>query len=220
MRGSSRALPSALSCGELAAPLFVGSFVLDGAVREEYRASRHPGSALALGGSGWTQRANFLVTGGLTWACAAGERSAQAPGPGSKVLPRCLAAVGPGVAGAGLFPTDPVSGYPPGTPDLPARWTGSGIAHNLASLPVFGSLPVAALVQVRRLLARHHLVWAMVSLLGGAACVGSQLVASRGFAQAGGLVDRAGLYQRVAIVSGLGWMSLLAARLRAEVKVQ
>jgi len=34
---------------------------------------------------------------------------------------------------AALFRTDPVGGYPPGTPDMPAQFSRAGTAHNLAA---------------------------------------------------------------------------------------
>ena len=56
-----------------------------------------------------------------------------------------IGAAGAGLIGSAVFTTDPVSGYPPGTPDALTRPTRTGIAHNLAAVPVFVGLPAAAL---------------------------------------------------------------------------
>jgi Protein of unknown function (DUF998) len=55
-----------------------------------------------------------------------------------------VAAAGAGLIGSAAFRTDPVGGYPPGTPDLPAKFSRAGTAHNLAAVPVFFGLPAAA----------------------------------------------------------------------------
>jgi hypothetical protein len=52
-----------LCCGLAAGPVFVTTFLTDGATRNGYRPSRHPVSSLALGPRGWVQAANFAVTG-------------------------------------------------------------------------------------------------------------------------------------------------------------
>jgi len=44
-----------LGCGVIAGPLFVGTFLVEGATRAHYNPLRHPVSSLALGEYGWTQ---------------------------------------------------------------------------------------------------------------------------------------------------------------------
>jgi Protein of unknown function (DUF998) len=61
-----------LYCGLAAGPVFVTTFLAEGATRPGYRPSRHPVSSLALGPRGWVQTANFAVTGTLVLAGAAG----------------------------------------------------------------------------------------------------------------------------------------------------
>jgi hypothetical protein len=72
-----------LSCGVAAGPVFVTAFVIQGAIREGYRPSRHPVSSLALGPGGWVQTANFAVTGRSPRSFAAGGP----PGWADAVLP-------------------------------------------------------------------------------------------------------------------------------------
>ncbi len=184
-----------LACGMVAGPLFVGAFTAEGARRPGYDPSRHPVSSLSLGGSGWTQKLNFLATGALTIAFAAGARS------------RLLGAVGAGLVGAGVFDCDPIGGYPPGTPDLPAARTVHGVLHDLASTPVFVALPIACVVEARRFAADGHPMLGGWSAASGAVFAGSFVMASRGFTGAGG----GGRYQRAALITGFTWMGVLAA---------
>jgi hypothetical protein len=61
-----------LICGAIAGPLFTVAWLVEGATRADYSPLRHPVSSLALGEFGWTQVANFIVTGLLTLAFAVG----------------------------------------------------------------------------------------------------------------------------------------------------
>ena len=68
-----------LGCGTVADPLFVGVFLLTGALRPAYDPLRHPVSLLALGPGGWVQSLNFCVSGLLYLAFAAGLWRARGP---------------------------------------------------------------------------------------------------------------------------------------------
>ena len=126
-----------LRCGMWAGPVFTATFLAEGAARDGYRPLRHPVSSLALGPRGWIQTANFAVTGVLCLAGAVGLRLTSDRLAGGRAGPILVAAAGAGLIGSAAFPTDPVGGYPPGTPDLPARFSHAGTAHNLAAIPVF-----------------------------------------------------------------------------------
>jgi uncharacterized protein DUF998 len=65
--------------GLAAGPVFVTTFLAEGATRDGYRPSRHPVSSLALGPRGRVQAANFAVTGMLVLAGAAGLGRAADP---------------------------------------------------------------------------------------------------------------------------------------------
>jgi hypothetical protein len=134
-----------LRCGLAAGPVFITAFLLEGAVRDGYRPLRHPVSSLALGSRGWIQTGNFAVAGTLFLAGAAGLARAGDPAASSRVAPALIGGAGAGLIGAAVFPTDPVSGYPPGTPDAITRLSPAGAAHNVAAIPVFLGLPAAAL---------------------------------------------------------------------------
>lgn len=162
-----------LASGVIAGPLFVGTFLAEGATRAGYEPLRHPVSSLALGDHGWMQTANFVV--------------------------------------AGLFPTDPVSGYPPGTPDKLTGYSWQGAIHDLAfSLPGFVPLAAACFMFCRWFAGRGDRGWAVYSALTGLVFTASFILASAGFGQAEDLVHLAGLFQRVAVAVGFGWLTLLA----------
>ena len=134
-----------LSCGLAAGPAFITTFLVEGAIRDRYRPSRHPVSSLALGPGGRIQTANFAVTGTLVLAGAAGLERAGDPTFSTRAGRVLIGAAGAGLIGAAVFATDPVSGYPPGTPDALTQPSRTGMMHNLAAVPVFLGLPAAAL---------------------------------------------------------------------------
>ena len=139
-----------LACGAIAGPVFVAAFLIQGATRADYEPLRHPVSSLALGPSGWMQTANFVVAGLLTLAFAFGLRLALQQGKGSTWGPLLVAVWAVGLLGAGVFVTDPVSGYPPGTPDRLLRNSWHGALHDLFSLAAFAALGAACFVFGRR----------------------------------------------------------------------
>jgi hypothetical protein len=135
-----------IRCGIVAGPLFVAAFLVEGATRSGYSPLRHPVSSLALGESGWTQVLNFLVAGALYVAFAAGPlRAGRQGGTAPRVGALLIGAVAVGLLGAGTFVTDPVSGYPPGTPDALTSYSTSGALHDGFSVGTFVGLPAAAL---------------------------------------------------------------------------
>lgn len=220
-----------LACGRLAGPVFVTTYVSVGRSRPGYRPRSEPVSALALGETGWTQTANFWVTGLLTFGTALGLRRALRPDPGSAAIPGLVAAVGLGFFGAGIFPTDPVPADPSSEQQPLSR---TGALHVAAAVPVFVGLPAAAVLAALRSwpaarstdrggARRHRAVGgseagsvslAATSALAGVASLVAASLAGSGFAGRRPWVDQAGLWQRVALVSGLGWLALYSERLR------
>ncbi|WP_410587950.1 DUF998 domain-containing protein [Amycolatopsis sp. lyj-23] len=113
-----------LTCGILAGPVFVGTGVLQGLTRAGFDFTRHPASVLSNGSLGFVQITNFLVTGLLTIAAAAGIRRVL-PG---RWGPRLLTVYGVGLLCAGVFRADPQDGFPAGTPAGPpssVSWHGT-----------------------------------------------------------------------------------------------
>jgi hypothetical membrane protein len=201
-----------LACGVIAGPLFVVAFLVEGATRAHYDPLRHPVSSLAFGDSGWTQRANFLVTGLLMLTFAIGLRRTLRPLGGPTWGPLLVVACAIGLLGAGIFVADPMNGYPPGTPDKRLHYSTQGVLHDLFSAPVFLGLPVAFFVFSRWFAARGERGWVTYSAVTGVVFVSAFILSSAGFGQTEGLVEVAGLFQRVTLIVGFGWLTLLAVR--------
>jgi hypothetical protein len=204
--GKTKAL---LVCGAIAGPLFVFMFLVEGATRANYNPLRHPVSSLALGDFGWMQVATFLVSGSLTVAFAVGLRRMLHPRRGSTWGPLLMGLWGVGLLGAGVFITDPVSGYPPGTAALPQPTT-DGTLHDLFSLLGFVGLVAACFVFGGLFVGRRKLGWAVYSAVSGVVFVVALVLASAGFSQAESLVTIAGLIQRIQITTAWTWQTLLA----------
>jgi Protein of unknown function (DUF998) len=201
-----------LYCGLAAGPVFVTVFLIDGATREGYRPSRHPVSSLALGPRGWVQAANFAVTGTLFLAGAAGLGRAGDRAPGARVGQALIGTAGAGLIGAAVFTTDPVSGYPPGTPDALVRPSRTGIAHTLAAVPVFAGLPAAALTCSWQSFRTGQRGFGLYCAATATTMLATMALAGAGFSQSRRLVNLAGLFQRGSIVTGFGWLTALSAR--------
>lgn len=202
-----------LRCGLWAGPAFAATFLAEGAVRDGYQPLRHPVSSLALGPRGWTQTANFAVTGVLCLAGAAGLRLAGDRPSDSRTGPVMVAAAGAGLIASAAFRTDPVGGYPPGTPDLPATFTRAGTAHNLAALPVFFGLPAAAACYGwRSLRAGQPPGFAIYCAATAVTMPVTMALAGAGFGQSTRLGGYGGLFQRASIITGFGWLTAVSAR--------
>lgn len=201
-----------LRCGVAAGPVFVAVFLFEGAVREGYRPLRHPVSALALGSRGWIQAANFAVAGTLFLAAAKGLARAGGRAASPRAAPALIGAAGAGLIGSAVFTTDPVSGYPPGTPDALTQPSRSGIAHNLTAVPVFLGLPAAALTSSWRAARAGQRGFALYSAGTAVTMPAAMTLAAAGFGQSPRLVRFGGLFQRASIITGMAWLTTLSAR--------
>jgi len=201
-----------LRCGVAAGPVFVAVFVLEGALREGYRPLRHPVSSLALGPRGWIQTGNFAAAGTMFLAAAAGLARAGDRAASSRAAPALIGAAGAGLIGSAVFTTDPVSGYPPGTPNALTRPSRRGIAHNLAAVPVFFGLPAAALISSCRAWRTGQRGFALYSASTAVTMPAAMALAAAGFGQSPRLVRFGGLFQRASIITGVAWVSAVSAR--------
>jgi Protein of unknown function (DUF998) len=202
-----------LRCGTVAGPLFVSAFMIEGAQRPDYKPMRHPVSSLALGRRGWVQSANFAATGMLYLAGAAGLCSESRLDRCGRLGSVALGLTGLGLLGSAAFPTDPVSGYPPGTPDTPPEPTASGSMHTVAALPIFLGIPAVALACAWRFHRAGRQGWALYSAATSVSMLTGMRLFGAGFGQASSrLTARAGLFQRATIATGFAWLTALCVR--------
>jgi hypothetical protein len=199
-----------LACGAVGPPLFVLVFLVEGATRADYNPLRYTVSSLSIGASGWVQVLNFIVTGLLIVAFAAGLRRVLRNGIGSLWVPLLVGLAGFGLIGAGFFTTDPLFGYPASGPLVLAQYTTHGHLHDLFSALVFIGLPIACFVATRRFGSLGQRGWAWYSALSGLGMLAFFVLAAVGFNQTPGFVQHAGVYQRLSIIIGWAWMTALA----------
>jgi hypothetical protein len=192
-----------LYCGLVAGPVFIVGLLLEGAIHGGgYEVLRHPVSSLALGKHGWMQTTNFLLGGSLSVAFAIGLwRSRRAARAGAALI----AVWGVGLVGAGIFTTDPVSGYPAGSADAIA-YTTHGALHDGFAIPGFLALAAAQLVLVRG----QNTRWAVYSVVSFVVFIAAFFLASAAFSQTAHLVEIGGLFQRITVTVGWGWTVAVA----------
>lgn len=187
-----------LAAGALGATVFVVTFLVDGATRSGYRPRYHPVSALALGRRGWIQTTNFIVSGTLITASALGIHRADA----NQFLAAAVAVLGLSLVASGIFPMDPMRGYPPGAPaTTPAITSRRHQLHDRAGVIVFTSLPVAAIIAAVTL---DSTGWVIYAALTAAASVASFVAFGIAWEHDH---PRTGLIQRIAIVAGWTWLA-------------
>lgn len=208
-----RVLSALLGSGIAAGVLVPVLLWADGATRPGYSLWHHGASQLGTGERAWLQTINFVLGGLLLAAFAAGVRRALRGGRGATWGPILLAAAAAGMVVAGLVPTDPALGYPPGQPHIV---TASGVVHQVAGFLLFAGLSAAAFVLARRMgeASRH---WAVYSRLSGTLIIV--------FAFAAGIAYRldtlgiwrpapAGLLEHLSLLAGFCWLIAVGAYLR------
>lgn len=201
-----------LRCGTAGAVLFVAVFLVLGAVRSDYDPLRHSVSSLAIGSLGWAQAVNFCISGVLVASFAFGARSVLLRLGGDWWIPGLIIVIGVGLIGAGFFTTDPINGYPPGEV---GEITATGVLHQFFSIGVFLGVPVASWLQGRLFWSTKHPWWAAYCFATAVACAVGFVLAVLGFARVPDFETHAGLYQRIALCVGFGWLMLLSVFLRS-----
>lgn len=201
-----------LFCGAIAGPFFTILWFVQGLTRADYEPMRYPISSLSIGEFGWIQVANFVVTGLLILAFSVELRRAIRSSD-SFWGPVLVGLVGTGLIGAGIFVTDPLNGYPPGTPVIPTERTAHGILHDLFGIPFFLGVPIACFVFARFFMRQAEQNWAWYSRLSGTGMFAVFFTARLGFRLLPTYPELAanfGLLQRITVTIGFTWLSLLA----------
>jgi len=199
----------ALWAGIIGPPLFVATFLIEGATRRGYDPIRLQVSYLSLGDQGWIQITNFCLSGVLAIFFAWGLRHALQSGRGSLLGPLLIAAYGLGLIVSGVFVTDAAYGYPPGTGAARAT-TFHGLLHVIPGVPLtFGSPILASLVFAWRFWGdRTTRLWAVYSLSTPLLVVVAQIVVPE---------SAMGLSQRIALGVLEVWLVAIAAHFLAAI---
>ncbi|MDG4820808.1 DUF998 domain-containing protein [Asanoa sp. WMMD1127] len=158
--GRTRAM---LVCGALAGPLFVGLVLTQSLTRAGFDPAVHPLSLLSLGELGWIQVGNFVLSGLLAIAGAAGVRRVLGSSPAGRWGPILFGAFGSALIWGGLFRADPADGFPPGVA-APADASWQGILHSFAPAVAGMALTVACVVFARRFARLRERGWLAYSL--------------------------------------------------------
>jgi hypothetical protein len=200
-----------LACGAVAGPLYLAVALAQGLTREGFDFSRHAVSLLSNGELGWIQITNFLVAGLLVIAGAAGMRRALGGSQGGTWGPYLLGLYGLGLIGAGIFPADPASGFPPGTPARASELSVHGLLHFTSGGIGFLGLVAACFVSARRFAALRQGGWAVYSATTGVVFLAAFFGIASGSGQSGII-----LAFWIATVLAWIWITLLAIRVMGE----
>jgi hypothetical protein len=195
-----------LRTGLAAAVLFVVVLLVEGALRPGYDPIYHTGSELELGARGWIQRTNFIIMGAGMFAFAAGvQRSLD-----STSGPLLLAVFGFGLIIAGVFPPDPVRGYPPGSPiDREADLTRGAKIHDVLGPVMFLALLGAGVALAGQLRGGWRLYTMLTAGIGFVLTVWTAVAYQKDAANTG-------LVQRGLIIVYWSWIAALAIHLVAD----
>jgi hypothetical protein len=194
--------------------LFVVGFLILGAIRPNYSPIKVFVSQLSLNGSGGWQVANFVVSGVLILAFGVGLRDVVAVGLIGSWTWIAVSVVGVGLVLLGAFKDDGWFGYPPGSPQgigMPRSWHGWG---HLSTASVTAAGIILAPLGVVVTGGGSDALWTAYSLACPFLFLGLYAV---GLASSQGWVlpDRAGVFQRLSLATGLTWIAVLAVRLLA-----
>ncbi|MFU8870418.1 DUF998 domain-containing protein [Micromonospora sp. SL4-19] len=208
--GTTRGVPTAtlLGAGAATGPLFLGLSFAQVLTRDGFDLSRQPLSLLSLGEYGWIQIANFVLSGLLALAGAAGLRRALRGGPAGTWGPALVAVLGVGLIVAGVLRADPSMGWPAGAPEgAPETMSWHSVGHGVGAMLSFGALTVACLVFARRFQRLGAGGWALFSLLCALAFV---------VVMAWPDEDSMSVRMAVGSIFIFGWLTAVSARIRAD----
>jgi hypothetical membrane protein len=189
----------ALLAGVIAPPLFVIVFLVDGAIHPDYNAMTDYVSELSRGELGWLQVLNFIILAVAMLTFAAGIRWGARRAPGSTAGAIIFAIIGALLVVGAIFTTDPHTAKVSST---------TGNIHDLAALSIFAGVAIACFVFARRFQSSMR----TYSVATGAFVV----VAFIALAPVGRSLGIMGVTQRVIIIAGWAWITVLALALRAE----
>ncbi|HEX7081488.1 MAG TPA: DUF998 domain-containing protein [Gammaproteobacteria bacterium] len=200
---------SLLGYGVLVGPFYVAVGLIQAFLRDGFDLTRHPLSLLANGPGGWVQTANFVISGLMVLAAAAG--AARVLGAKARAVSGFLGAFGASMIVAAVFTADPSDGFPPGTPEgYPSSISTSGLLHLVAGSLGFISLAVSCFLAARVMSRRNVPSLARLSLTCG-------LAVALGFFGGAALSSRsasaATLGIWLSVVVGWAWLAVMSLHL-------
>lgn len=198
--------------GMITGPLFIGLAFIQVLIRLGFDLRRDAISLLSLGDLGWIQITNFVVSGVLAVALAAGMRRALLPGRASTWGPLLVATYGIGMCIGGVFTTDPSFGFPPGAPEgMPASMSWHATLHAIGFFTAFLSVIPACFVFARRFAERKQWRWT-------AYCTLSGLIAPALIMTGSTHMDIAGVVFFIAGIVVCSWLMAMSLSLLAETR--
>ena len=208
--GTAKMTRMLLSGGVIAGPLYVVVALIQGFTRPGFDLLHHDVSLLSNGPLGWIQITNFLVTGMLVIAGAAGMRRVLKGSKGETWDPLLISLYGLGLIGAGIFVADPMNGFPPGTPADAHTISWHGLLHFATGGIGFLALIAECFVFARRFAVLSQRAWAAYSVVTGVIFFAAFAGIATGSTQTSIVI---GFWIGVVLV--FTWISIMAARLMA-----
>lgn len=168
--------------------------------RDGFDLTRHPLSLLMLGEYGWMQTANLALSGIMVIAAAVGFVRAMRGATAARRAGTLLGLFGVSMVASGIFPPDPMAGFPAGTASEQA--TTSGLLHLAFGAVGFVCLAAATFAVASWMDQRQARTWARYSRASGT-------VVAVGFVAGAALsTQRLGVaFLWAAVVAGLGWLT-------------
>ena len=199
-----------LACGVVLGPLFYFRVIAQILTRTGFDISKHPLSLLSLGSAGWIQIANFILTGLLAIACAVGMKRVLRSDAGGTWGPLLIAAYGLGMVVAGIFPPDPLPGFPPEKlARISAQMSKHAMLHGVGFLVAFVSLTAACFVFARRYFGVGKPGWGRYSIATG--------ITTPLLILAGMMIQNATSISFFVVgIIAFGWVGAVAAQLTVE----
>jgi Protein of unknown function (DUF998) len=152
-----------LACGIVAGPIYIAVTAVQALTRAGFDRSHHRYNLLTTGDLGWIHRTNYVVAGMLMVLFAVGAGRMLRQGRGARWAPWLLGLYGLAYVCSGLFPADPLIGFPPGTVSESTTW--HGIAQMASRSVSSAALIAASLVVARWFTAQGLRGWAWFSWL-------------------------------------------------------
>ncbi|GAA1771909.1 DUF998 domain-containing protein [Agromyces humatus] len=197
---------SLLGWGVVAGPFYLIVAVVHAALKPGFDFSRHALSLLMLTDTGWIQTANLILTGLMIIAAAVGFARAVTPNTRAGWVGALLGIYGLCLVGSGIFPPDPMAGFPPGSSSGDGSL--SALLHLAFGAIGFLTLGIAAFIVAAWARSRGSRTAFVLSIVSGVAIVA-------GFVGGAALSSSplGVLFLWISVVAGFAW--LLGASLYA-----